>query len=141
MHIVEKTNLKFWESLDLFMQNPPNYNFNPEQQGEILRFQQMQQQLEAFTQQLSNMELHSKDIEHAIAELEQAEEGAIIFKAVGGLFIKKAKADILESSKSEKESLDLKITSLKSNKKRIETQFEEKRKKIEEIFKTQGYKT
>ncbi len=123
------------------MQNPPNYNFTPSQQQEIMKFQQLQQQLEAYTQQLSNMELQSKDLNYSITELEKADEEATIYKAIGGLFIKKTKSDILESSKSEKESLDLRITSLKTSVARLNTQFEEERIKIEEIFKTQGYKT
>ncbi|MHA1674360.1 MAG: prefoldin subunit [Promethearchaeota archaeon] len=123
------------------MQNPPQYNFNPEEQQKILRFQQLQQQLEAYTQQLSNMELQSKDLNYSITELEKADEEATIYKAIGRLFIKKTKSDILESSNSEKESLDLRITSLKSSVGRMKSQFEEERIKIEEIFKTQGYKT
>lgn len=121
------------------MQNQPRYNFSPQEQQEIMRFQQIQKSLEALTQQLTTMELHAKDLEHAIAELETAEEEATIYKAVGGLFIKKSKQKMLETSKTDKENLDLRINSLKNQKQRIESQFEEKRKKIEELFKAQGY--
>lgn len=121
------------------MENQPNMNFSPQDQQEIIRFQQIQKQLEMFTQQLTTMELQAKDMEQALIELEKAEDDATIFKAVGGLFIKKSKADLLKSTKEAKESLDLKIKSLKSNKTRIESQFEEKRKKVEQILKSQGY--
>ncbi|WP_457558366.1 prefoldin subunit beta [Candidatus Harpocratesius sp.] len=121
------------------MENPANMKFSPQDQQEILRFQQIQKQLELFTQQLTSMELQAKDMEQALNELEKANEDAVIYKAVGGLFIKKSKGELLESTKNAKESLELKIKSLKNNKNRIETQFEEKRKKIEQIFKAQGY--
>ena len=105
------------------MENPSNMKFTPQEQQEILRFQQIQKQLEMFT----------------LIDLEKAEDDATIFKAVGGLFIKKSKSDLLKSTKEAKESLELRIKSLKTNKARIESQFEEKRKKIEEILKSQGY--
>ncbi|MHA1521200.1 MAG: prefoldin subunit [Promethearchaeota archaeon] len=120
------------------MQNQPQ--FTPQQQQEIIRFQQMQQQMEMFNQQLSAKELQLRDLDSSITELEKADEGAIIYKKIGALFIKKAKSDILESSMSEKESTELQTTSLKSSIKRFQAQFEEERKKIEEIFKAQGYK-
>ena len=85
------------------------------------------------------MELQAKDMEQALNELEKANEDATIYKAVGGLFIKKSRGELLKSTRNAKESLELKIKSLKNNKNRIEAQFEEKRKKIEQIFKAQGY--
>ncbi|MCF2139353.1 MAG: prefoldin subunit beta [Candidatus Lokiarchaeota archaeon] len=121
------------------MENPSNMKFSPQDQQEILRFQKIQKQLELFTQQLTSMELQAKDMEQALNELEKANEDAIIYKAVGGLFIKKSKGELLESTRNAKENLELKIKSLKNNKNRIEAQFEEKRKKIEQIFKAQGY--
>ncbi len=134
-------NHKFEITLHLIfhMENPSNMKFTPQEQQEILRFQQIQKQLEMFTQQLTTMELQAKDMEQALIELEKAEDDATIFKAVGGLFIKKSKSDLLKSTKEAKESLELRIKSLKTNKARIESQFEEKRKKIEEILKSQGY--
>ncbi|MHA1610851.1 MAG: prefoldin subunit [Promethearchaeota archaeon] len=123
------------------MQNPPQYNFTPDQQKEILGYQQTQQQLEAYTQQLSTTELQLKDISYSIVELEKADEEAVIYKAIGSLFVKKTKSNILESSKSEKETLDLRLVSLKSHVSKLKAQFEKERIKIEEIFKTQGYKT
>lgn len=114
---------------------PSNMKFSPQDQQEILRFQKIQKQLELFTQQLTSMELQAKDMEQALNELEKANEDAIIYKAVGGLFIKKSKGELLESTRNAKENLELKIKSLKNNKNRIEAQFEEKRKKLNKFSK------
>ena len=114
------------------MQSMPN--FNPQQQQEIVRFQQMQQSLEMIMQQKATLEARLKETEMAIKELELASEETTVYQAIGGLMIKKTRNILLENSKDRQETLKLRVNSINEQEKRLKVQFEEQRKKIQQMM-------
>ena len=114
------------------MQSPPN--FTPQQQQEIQRYQQIQQSLEMLIQQKATMEARLTETDLAVRELEKADENAVVYRAVGGLMIKKSRSEILESSKDQQETLAIRVKSLGEQEKRLKLQFEEQKKKIQQMM-------
>ena len=115
-----------------FMQQPPN--FTPEQQQEITRYQQIQQSLEMLMQQKSTLEARLAETDFAVKELEKVDDNAVVYRAVGGLMIKKSRSDILEASKDQQETLAIRVKSLGEQEKRLKVQFDEQKKKIQTMM-------
>ena len=119
------------------MSQPPN--LSPQETQEVSRFQSLQQQLEFMMQQQSSIQHQFADKESAIKELESAGEDAVVYKSAGGIFIKSSQKVLLDSSKELKEQLEIRLKSITKQVERIKTQFEEQKKKIQEINKKLGY--
>lgn len=111
-------------------------NLSPQNQQEVVRFQQMQQSLEVLLQQKANLEARLKENELAVSELEKASSDDVVYQAVGGLMIKKTRDKLLETSKERLETLSLRVKSLAEQEKRLKKQYEEQRKKVQSIIGT-----
>lgn len=114
------------------MQSMPN--LNQAQQQEVIRFQQMQQSLEIIMQQKGSFEAQLNETELAVKELEQTAEDGNVYQMIGNIMIKKNRNDLLESSKDRLENLKLRVNSLAEQEKRIKMQYEEQKKKIQNMF-------
>ncbi len=109
-------------------------NLSPADQQEVARFQQLQQNLEAVIQQRVTMENQVREMEFAVKELDAASEDAVVYKAVGGIFIKSEQKSLLSSTAEKKETLDMRVKSLLNQEQRLKKQFEELRIKVQGIF-------
>jgi prefoldin beta subunit len=109
--------------------------FSPQQQQELVRLQQMQQQVEMIIQQRVNLEAQSKELELAIKELEAAGAESICYKSVGGLLIKADQSALLQESKDKKDTMEMRVKSLQNQEERIKKSFEEQRSKIQKMLK------
>jgi len=82
-------------------------------QDQIGRLQQMRMQLQMIMQQKQQVDIRLRETEEALKELDKADEKTPIFKSVGAVLIKtKGKKEITQELKSEKETLNLRKTTL-----------------------------
>lgn len=119
------------------MSQPPNLSMQDQQ--EVSRFQNIQQQLEFMMQQKTSLQHQMDESDHAIKELETAGENAIVYKSAGGIFLQSDQKYLLNSTKDRKEGLEIRLKSITKQVERINTQYEEQKKKIQEINKKLGY--
>ncbi len=128
-----KNKFEMKRSVDKSMQSMPN--LNPQQQQELMRFQQIQQSLEVLMQQKATLEARLKETEMAVTELEKISEDNEVYQAVGGLMIKKSRNELLESSKDRQETLQLRVKSLGEQEVRLKKQYEEQKTKVQLLLK------
>jgi len=114
-------------------------NLSQQDQQEVARFQNIQQQLDFMMQQQSSIQHQLTEKVSAIKELESAGENATVYKSAGGIFIKSEQKVLLDSSKERKEELEIRLKSITKQVERINSQYEEQKKKIQEINKKLGY--
>ena len=113
------------------MSQPPN--LSQQDAAEVNRFQSLQQQLEFMMQQQSSIQHQLTEKVSAIKELESAGEDAVVYKSAGGIFIKSEQKYLLDSSKERQLELEVRLKSLTKQVERITSQYEEQKKKIQEI--------
>lgn len=83
----------------------------PEAREDILKLQQLQQQLQVLMVQKQDIQVQLIEIESAAKELEK-EGGGEAYEIVGSVMIKKSKPELLASLKEKKELLELRLSKL-----------------------------
>ena len=88
-------------------------NMPKQLQDQINRLQQLRSQYQMIMQQIQQVDIRLKDTEEALKELEKTDTKTPIYKSIGSILIKsKGKTEIVKELKSDKESLDLRKTTL-----------------------------
>ena len=106
---------------------------------QINRLQQMRMQLQMITQQRQQVEMRLKETEDALEELEKADAKTPIYKSVGAVLIKtKGKSEITKELKSNKESLDLRKTTLEKQEGRTKEKLNELQSKVQNALNLGG---
>jgi len=83
-------------------------------------------------QQRQQIELRLRDIEEALKELEKTDDKTSIYKSVGALLIKtKGKTEITKELKENKESLELRKTTLDKQEGRTKEKLNELQSKVQ----------
>jgi len=105
-------------------------------QDQINRLQQLRSQVQMITQQRQQVEMQLKDTEEALSEIEKASEKTPIYKSVGAILIKtKSKGDIKKELTTNKESLQLRKTTLEKQEGRSRERLTELQSKVENALK------
>jgi len=105
---------------------------SPQLQDQITRLQQLRAQLQMIVQQRQQVELRLREIDEALEELEKTDGKTPIFKSVGALLIKaKGKSEIQKELKSNKESLELRKTTLEKQEGRTSEKLNELQSKVQ----------
>jgi len=104
---------------------------NKNMQEDIMKFQQLQQQLQALMMQKQTIQSQISEIENALTELDNYKDDKV-FEVVGNVMIKKDKNNIILSLKDKKELLNLRVSTID---KQIE-KLNENSKKLQEKFST-----
>jgi prefoldin beta subunit len=107
----------------------------PQLRHQIAQFQQAQQQAQALTVQKQQLELALHETERALEELDKLEEGATVYKSVGGILIKAGRDDVKKELTERKETLDLRIKTVERQEGRILERLREMREKLQEALK------
>ena len=100
-------------------------------QEKINLFQQMQQQSQALTQQVSQIDVTIAETERTLNELKGATKKNTIYRAIGSVMkkivdVKKLKKELSE----EKETMEIRNKTLKNQVSTLNTQIEELQKKL-----------
>jgi prefoldin beta subunit len=116
-----------------------NEELPPQLQDQINRFQQLKAQVQMITQQRQQIELQLRETEEALKELEKIDAGTPIYKSVGALLIKtKSKSDIKKELTTNKESLELRKTTLEKQESRSQEKLTELQSKIKNALDLAG---
>ncbi|HUW68564.1 MAG TPA: prefoldin subunit beta [Candidatus Nanoarchaeia archaeon] len=95
----------------------------PQVQNQIAQLQQVQQQAQALAQQKNQLEIMVKESDMALYELEKIDNDVPVFKNVGTFLIKADKDKTVEDLKEKKETLDLRLQTIKRQEERIQKRF------------------
>lgn len=111
-------------------------------QDQINRLQQTRAQVQMITQQRQQIEIQLREIDEAFKELESATDATPIYKSVGALLIKtKGKSELKKELSSNKESLELRKTTLEKQEGRSREKLNELQSKVESALKLAGKET
>ena len=109
---------------------------SPQLQDQINRLQQIRTQVQILAQQRQQIEMQLKDTEEALQEIDKATEKTPIYKSVGAILIKtKSKAEIKNELSSNKESLELRKSTLEKQESRSREKLAEIQSKVENALK------
>lgn len=107
----------------------------PAVQEQLVRFQQIQQTLQAVVAQRQQVEMELMGVEKALEELEKADDNTIVYKSVGSLLIKADRRKLIDELKDQKELLNARLTILNKQETRARAQLKEAREKLQEKLK------
>ena len=108
-------------------------------QDQINRLQQMRMQLQMIMQQRQQIELRLKEIEEALEELDKTDAKTPVYKSIGAILIKtKGKSEVIKELKSDKESLDLRKTTLEKQEGRSKEKLNELQSKVQNALNVSG---
>ena len=92
----------------------------------------MRMQLQMIMQQRQQVELRLKEVEEALEELDKTDAKSPIYKSVGAILIKaKGKSEVVKELKSNKESLDLRKSTLEKQEGRTKEKLNELQSKVQ----------
>ena len=101
-------------------------------QDQINRLQQLRTQFQMIMQQKQQVELRLKEVDESLEELEKTDSKTPIYKSIGSILIKsKGKSEIIKELKSNKESLDLRKSTLDKQEGRTREKLNELQSKVQ----------
>ncbi|MDP6459728.1 MAG: prefoldin subunit beta [Candidatus Hydrothermarchaeota archaeon] len=107
----------------------------PKLQNQIMQFQQVQQQAQAISTQRMQLDLHLKEVERSLAEVEKLDDNAEIYKNVGAILMRSRTPSIKGELQENKETMELRIKTLQRQEKKIQQRLKEMQGKIQEELK------
>ena len=115
---------------------------SPQLQDQITRLQQLRTQVQLMAQQRQQVEIQLKEIEEALKEMEKTTDKTPIYKSVGAILVKtKGKTEVKKELLSNKESLELRKTTLEKQEGRSREKLSELSSKVESALKLSGENT
>ena len=101
-------------------------------QDQINRLQQMRIQLQMIMQQHQQVELRLKEIDEALDELDKTDAKTPVYKSIGSILIKtNGKKEVIKELKSNKETLNLRKTTLDKQEGRTKEKLNELQSKVQ----------
>lgn len=101
-------------------------------QDQINRLQQMRMQLQMIMQQRQQIDLRLKETEEALEELDKTDDKTPVYKSVGAILIKtKGKNEVVKELKTNKESLELRKSTLEKQEGRTKEKLNELQSKVQ----------
>ncbi len=111
----------------------------PQLRDQINRLQQFRMQLQMITQQRQQVEIRLKETEEALEELDKTDEKTSIYKSIGAILVKtKGKDDVVKELKENKESLELRKTTLDKQEERTKEKLNELQGKVQNALNLAG---
>ncbi|MFQ5909747.1 MAG: prefoldin subunit beta [Thermoplasmata archaeon] len=111
----------------------------PELKNQMIQFQQIQQRLQIHAGQRAQYEAKLREIESTLEELANAKEGATIFKSIGTLLIETEDREAIKKELEEhKETMNIRLQSLKKQEKSLTERYQELQKSISEAIRQPG---
>ncbi len=105
-------------------------NLPPAIEQQYKRLQQLSSQVRVLQTQLTQLELQFRETETALKELNNLDEGATVYKNVGMLFFKTEQPVLKTDLEDRKETLDLRVKTLKKQEERSREKFEELQERL-----------
>lgn len=103
-------------------------------QEQIVRLQQLQQNLQSIMGQKQHLEMEQIDTERALEVLKKTNENDAVFKSVGSILVKSTKTDLITELEEKKELSKTRVTVLSKQETRIKENLKEAEAKIKEML-------
>jgi prefoldin beta subunit len=110
----------------------------PKVQNQLLQFQQIQQQAQAIATQRFQLELQLKEVERSLGEVRKLDDKAEIYKSVGAILLRSSTPAVREELTEKKETLELRIKTLKRQEEKVQQRLKEMQQKIRQDLKAAG---
>jgi prefoldin beta subunit len=105
---------------------------SPQLQDQINRLQQLRTQVQMISQQRQQVEMKLREIDEALGELEKIDASTPVYKSVGAILIKsKGKSSLQKELKQEKETLDVRKSTLEKQESRSREKMSELQSKVQ----------
>lgn len=115
-----------------------NENISPQLKDQIQRLQQLRSQVQLLQQQRQQVEIQLREINEALKELGQTDAKSPIYKSIGALLIKtKGKKEVQEELNKNKESFELRKTTLQKQESRSIEKLNELQSKVQNALSLQ----
>lgn len=101
---------------------------------DVLKFQQIQQQLQVIMLQKQNAQTQDIELDNAIKELEKLKDSEA-YEVVGNIMIKKPKDEIKKSLKEKQDLIKLRISTLQKQQDKLSKDASELQKKLSKQLK------
>ena len=109
----------------------------PETQQILIELQTYQQQTQTVLIQKESLNIQNMEIDKALEELGKTTT-TDVYKIVGPILIKSNKKDLEKELNEKKETIDLRLKSLKKQEDRLREKLKESQERFEKIFREQG---
>jgi len=106
-------------------------NIPPQVQAMLGQLESYQQQLQLVIQQKQKVQLELTEAKKALEELENVEDGTVIYKTVGTLIVKTDKEKALAELKEKVETLEVRLNALERQEKKLNEKLKELTAKIQ----------
>jgi prefoldin beta subunit len=102
---------------------------------QLVRFDQLQQNLQAIQVQKQQIDVESSEVDRAIAELKKSSDTDAVYKSAGSILVKAKREDLLAELTERKELANTRSTVLGKQEQRVRENIKELQAKIEEALK------
>jgi len=102
---------------------------------QLVRFEQLQQNLQAIVLQKQQVDLESSEVDRALTELKKAADTDAVYKSAGNILVRSKKEDLLKDLEERKELANTRSTVLGKQEGRVRENIKDLQAKIEEALK------
>jgi len=102
---------------------------------QLVRFEQLQQNLQAIVLQKQQVDLESSEVERALTELKKAADTDAVYKSAGNILVRAKKEDLLKDLEERKELSNTRSTVLAKQEARVRENIKDLQTKIEDALK------
>jgi len=102
---------------------------------QLVRFEQLQQNLQAIVLQKQQVDLEASEVERALAELKKAADTDPVYKSAGNILVRAKKEDLTKELEERKELSNTRSTVLAKQETRVRENIKDLQAKIEEALK------
>ncbi|AJC70806.1 prefoldin subunit beta [Thermococcus guaymasensis DSM 11113] len=110
-------------------------NIPPQVQSMLAQLESYQQQLQLLVQQKQKVQLELNEAKKALEEIEKLPDDAVIYKTVGTLIVKTDKEKALAELKEKVETLEVRLSALERQEKKLNEKLKELTAKIQASLK------
>jgi len=105
---------------------------------QLVRFEQLQQNLQAISLQKQQVDLESSEVQRALDELKKAADSDAVYKSAGNILVKARKEDLLKELEERKELANTRSTVLAKQETRVRENIKDLQTKIEDSLKSKA---
>jgi prefoldin beta subunit len=137
-HFTEKLNRPapyLGHSLEIQKKMSASQEVPPWLREQLVRFEQLQQNLQAIVMQKQQVDLESAEVDRALVELKKTADTDSVYKSAGNILVKAKKEDLLKELEERKELANTRSTVLAKQEARVRENIKDLQSKIEEALK------
>lgn len=110
--------------------------FTEETQKDLIKLQNIQQQLQALMMQKQNLQIQLVDVENALKEMDNAKGAA--YEIVGNIMVQKSPEDLKKSLKEKQELINLRVSSVDKQVDKLTKDSQEIQERVSKQVKPKG---